>query len=690
MLRRWVIAVLGTLLAFVVFAWALTRLTPESVRHTLPTSGPVVVVGVPQAQWTQVDATATPGVHALMQVAGVGSLLPRATSSPTCTPDAWLTLGAGRGADAHCRTSAPTPRGAGAVIPDYAQLARANPSDTLGTLAAQAQRHGQCVAAVGPGAALGAADDQGRVDRYFSAVEPRALNACRVTLVDLGTSTGAAPANLEAALRPVFTHVPPEATVIITGLSDGTSDVAGARLLMTIGPGQQRGVLDSRSTEQTGLVTPGDITATALSHVSTAPVAGVAGSPLTVRPDDADAAELIEQRVSADAAIRRSQNLSTPFMIVTGGLTAGLLALGVWQWRRRGAPPGWLRPTTVALASLPVASWLAGLVPWWSGGPTTVWFALAVAAGVAMVTGLAFAGPWREWSAGPAVVVAAVTAAVIALDVVTGSSLQLIAPQGLQALLGGRFHGMGNAGFGFFAAATALLGGLIACRLVWWDDADELDRRLAAATVAVLALAAAVVDGAPFWGADLGGPPALLAAGAGTTLLILGVRLTWRRIALVVAGVLVFAAAAALADYARGPSARTHLGRFVEQIRTGEAGSVIAEKLGANASLLFSSPVSILVPILLVVATWAVVRPSSRVGQPVAWLWPQVPLLRETCVGLAVGLWIAFLINDSGVAVPATAAQIAVPLLTVIAVTAWSERASDEADAPTVAGSAPR
>lgn len=676
MLRRWVIAVLGTLLAFVLFAWALTRLTPESVRHTMPTSGPVVVVGVPQTQWAQIDRSSTPGVYALMQVAGVGSLLPRATSSPTCTPDAWLTLGAGAAADAGCTTAAPTVRGSGAVVPGYAAIARENSGAEPGRLAEQAQRHGQCVAAVGRGAAIGAADGQGRVDRYFTTVEPRALNACRVTLVDLGSAAGGRPKSIEAALQPVFTHVPPEATVIITGLSDGTSDVAGARMVMTIGPGQQRGVLDSRSTDQAGLVTPGDLTATALAHLDRAPVAGVTGSPLTVRPDDTEAATLIEQRVSADASIRRSQNLSTPYMIVTGLLAVAVLALGLWRRSSRGGPPVWLRPATVALAALPVASWLAGLVPWWSGGPTTLWFSLAVLVGVALVTAVAFAGPWREWSAGPALVVAAVSAAVIALDVVVGSPLQLIAPQGLQPLLGGRFHGMGNAGFGFFAAAVASLGGLVASRLVWWDDAGELDRRLAAATVAVLTVAAAVVDGAPFWGADLGGPPALLAGGAVTTLLILGVPLTWRRLALVAGGVAVFAVAAALADYARGPQSRTHLGRFVEQIGNGEAGGVVLDKAGANFGLLFSSPVSVLVPVLLAVATVAIARPDSRVGAPLAWLWPEVPLLREALLGLSVTSWIAFLINDSGVAVPATAAQLAVPLVASIAATAWRERAA--------------
>ena len=49
---------------------------------------------------------------------------------------------------------------------------------------------------------------------------------------------------------------------------------------------------------------------------------------------------------------------------------------------------------------------------------------------------------------GPPGVVAAVTVAVIGLDVMTGSRLQLGTPFGLSALAAGRFYGVGNNALG--------------------------------------------------------------------------------------------------------------------------------------------------------------------------------------------------------------------------------------------------
>lgn len=681
MLRRWVIVVGGVLVAFVVLSLALTRITPEPVRSAITQPGPVVVVGLPGAQWADVTQQREPGLSALLQIAGTASLTPKATTTPTCTADAWLSLSAAEGADASCRMPEPRVSGGGATVPGWSSLRSANQdapgSPDIGMLASSFAGRDQCVAAVGRGAALAAADRDGKVERYFSSPTQAAMSACPVTFVDLGTSAGVAPADIDKAIQPVFTNIQGSATVIITGLSDGTDDEPAPRMLMTVGSGVKRGALTSQSTQQTGFVTAPDVSATVLARLGDQPDGSV-GSPLTVRPDRTTPdAEIATDLRAADLKLMRSQDVSLPYVVAAGVLAVLVLGVGAWRWRRRGAPPSWLGPAAVTVASLPVASWLASAVPWWRGGPTTLWFVVAVVVAAALVVSVAYAGPWREWAAGPPLVVAAITLAVMALDVVTGSQLQLIAPQGLQPLLGGRYHGMGNAAFGFFASAALLLGGLSAMRLVWWDDTDETDVRLAAASVGVVGVAAAVVDGHPSWGADLGGPPAILAATAVVVALILRVRPTKRRVALLLLGVLAFVALAAWLDWRRGPGSRSHLGRFVQQIADGEALGVIGDKLAGNVGLLFSSPLALLVPVVLVLAWVAVLRPEGRLGRPLQWLWDELPLLRWVCVGLLVCWSVAFVLNDSGVGVPATGAQLAVPLLVAAAAAAWRDRTAD-------------
>ena len=53
-----------------------------------------------------------------------------------------------------------------------------------------------------------------------------------------------------------------------------------------------------------------------------------------------------------------------------------------------------------------------------------------------------------------------ITAAVLALDVMTGSNLQLNTLMGYTALVAGRFYGFGNQAFSLFAVASILTGGV--------------------------------------------------------------------------------------------------------------------------------------------------------------------------------------------------------------------------------------
>ena len=109
--------------------------------------------------------------------------------------------------------------------------------------------------------------------------------------------------------------------------------------------------------------------------------------------------------------------------------------------------------------AVPAASYLAGLVPWWLLPHPAAWLYGLTACWTAVIGAIALAGPWRRDPIAPLGLVTALTAAVIAVDVATGSRLQLGAPFGLSAVVAGRFYGIGNnavviyATAGIFAAA---------------------------------------------------------------------------------------------------------------------------------------------------------------------------------------------------------------------------------------------
>ena len=192
---------------------------------------------------------------------------------------------------------------------------------------------------------------------------------------------------------------------------------------------------------------------------------------------------------------------------------------------------------------------------------------------------------------------------------------------------------------------------------------------LAAVAVGAVGLGAVFVDGAPFWGADGGGPPALLPGLAYLVLAILGVRMTWRRgaiIAGVTAGLFLLVA---FLDSLRAPDSQSHLGRFFDSMLAGEAMDIIVRKGQQNLSILFGNyKLALLVPVALVFVIYVLARPTSWGSRALQRSFDSAPTLRPGLIALLVTLTIGFLINDSGVAIPANGALIAVPLIITVAV----------------------
>lgn len=603
--------------------------------------GQVVLVGAPGLAWSDIGPGATPVLWRLATEGAVGSLTVRSVRSRSCEIDGWLTLSAGRRAadePGGCRPPGGVAGGRVVGWERYVAAARSGSYGAVpGTLGRRVGEAGGCVAADGLGAAIGAAEEDGRV----------AAGPCRVLLagvppLPVGQARGAALRDLDALVGLLVRDPDPGRVVLVAGTGDGVSPVV-PRAVLAAGAGIGRGLLTSPSTRQPGLVQLQDLTATLLVR-SGADGSGLAGRPVLVEASEQDVASRVADRVGLEV---RAGTLRAVAPQVTGWLAAAFAlwcAVAALALRRRHPLPGRVAVAGVAVATVPVATVVANLVPWWAAGRPALAFAGALAVTVAVLTAAAVVAGRRR-PLGALLVIAVLTLVVLGGDVLTGSRLQLASVFGQNPTVGGRFYGIGNTSYALYGVAVLAVLALLAHRRHSspWESVG---------LPVLLLIAATVLEGHPLFGADFGGPPGLLLGGLAVLAAAWGLRTTPVRVALAVAGAAMAATAVAVLDWLRPAASRTHLGEFVETVRGGGLEEVVGRKLAQNLANLGSPPlltITVGTVVLAVLAWRAGWRPSP----------PGSLLLRGVPVLAAVG----FAVNDSGLVIPAYAALTLAPLL---------------------------
>ncbi len=464
-------------------------------------------------------------------------------------------------------------------------------------------------------------------------------------------------------------------------------------------------MLGSASTRQYGMVQATDVNPTIASLVLGETLPGTPGVPME-RTEAAPSDHLFRLVDISDhsLAIRPLVPGFFSFLVLVNLLLYGAAALGLNRaflarlqaGARRLAPLGRallrpdgtmtllrvLRNVGVAVAAIPVASYLANLLPWWRAGNPglTLWAALlAIALAIALV---ALTGPWRRHLIAPLAIVAGLTFTVLIVDVLTGATLQVSALMGVQPQVGGRFYGFNNSSFALLASSSILVAMSVAEPLV-----QRGHRWIAAGLIALLGATATVMDGHPSIGADFGGPPALIPAFTILVLLTLAVRITWKRLALVLGVSALLAVSFSVLDWLRPAEERSHLGNFIETVLDGGLVSVITRKAGQNLTNLFGSTLTLMALAGVVVLVVVIARPLGRGGSGdderltrakalsgYDWLRPRATrlltrdavMLKPGVTALATAWVIGFAVNDSGVVVPAIGMSLAVPLLIAV------------------------
>jgi len=652
----------------------------------------VVMAGAPGLRWDDVTEKDTPTLWALAHRGTIGALSVRSAHRPTCPADGWVTLGAGNYAQ---RTTGSTPADCpplsvtvdrpdklGAYLPDQRTVVLHNREKLpWGAVPGALAESVRCTTAVGPGAAVAGARPFGRVDRYFPALPgdldqaKAALAACRLGIVDLGTVAGEAPAvrraaavTVDRALAGLLEARPASSLVLVAGLSD-TDQTSRLHVAVADGPGWAGGWLTSPSTGRPGYVSLVDLAPTALAALGEAApqqlFAGHASDRTEDRPDDLGAAVTRLSDADREASAQRSVAGRFFAILAVAQMLLFLAAVPLLRRaRRHGGPhpkPPWPAPVRragevllVAAALAIPAALLADGVPWWRSDRPWLVFAAVTLATLAGATTAVIFGPLRYRTIGPLLGVAAVAAAVVGVDLLTGARLQLNGVAGYSALEGGRYAGVGTVGLGTFVAGLLLVAGCLAQRV---------PKRWRPTLVAAVGGLGVLLVGSPYLGADAGGAVALTAGVCIAAALSTGGWLTFARLAWATLAGLAVTTGFALLDLRRPAEERGSLGRFLTQLSDGTGGPVVHRTGAANVVAFATSPLTMLALAAALFLWFALLRDWGGLKR----LFGLYPAVRAGFGGVAVASVIAGLFNEAALNVAGAAAATVLPLATLAA-----------------------
>ena len=450
---------------------------------------------------------------------------------------------------------------------------------------------------------------------------------------------------------------PDDLLLVVTPTSPGWDEETHLGVAIARGPGFAAGsMLTSGSTRAPDLVTLPDIGPTVLEYFDVEQPAEMLGRPFA--EDEAGEGDRVAAMVALDEESVYSHgiqaDINTGFVLIQLGLLA-VIALVLRRERRKTGllkdHPG-LRRTlewaSLAVVAFPLTAYLSTPLP----AHDLRLFALVPlmiaidAAVVAAVSGFVRNPLDRLMT------IALATVGLMVVDLALGGRLQFNAVFGNDPINAGRFAGLGNIAFAILAACTIVAAALMVHR---WPD-----EKWVKPAVVGLFVVAIVADGAPQLGSDVGGVLALVPALAITYMLVSGRRPSWRVVLLGALGAVVALGIFLAIDLSRPLDSRTHLGTFFTDVRDRGADvffDTVSRKARTNFRVFRSTIWTYLVPPALGVIAYLLFRPRGSWQRLAA----EYPRLRAGLIGGLVVAILGFLVNDSGIVVPAMILSILVP-----------------------------
>ena len=439
--------------------------------------------------------------------------------------------------------------------------------------------------------------------------------------------------------------------VLVVGPAHPTRAIALTVLGMQA-PGIEPGLLQSATTRRPGFVQLIDVAPTILDLLDVPRPTSMEGRPAEVGATGGSAADRRELIVHADEAAQFRDRIVGPiqvaFVVLAGMLVGGaILILGRPRPRRWR---GWLGGFGLCVLGFAPAIFLARLVPFHDLGVLSYWVFLIV---VAAVLGMTYRRIGRDRPLDGLLAAFLFPVVLLLADVLVGTPLEFNSTLGYSPTVAGRFAGFSNPAYAIVAASAVLAAPLIARRIG--------GQRGAWISVGFLGVVI-VIDGAPFWGADVGGILSMVPAFAVTSVLLLGWRVRWKTVLWSGVGLVVAVISFAALDMARPSDRRTHLGRLIERVEDrgiGDLVVVLQRKLGDNFGSVRTSIWGLVLPITLVLVYWLIKRAPARLQA----VYAAVPEVRTGGIGLAIVAVLGYALNDSGVAIPGVMLVIAIAAL---------------------------
>ena len=628
-LRRHAPCRLVVLLA-VLIGGALALLPPTSASaDDAPAAEPVrLVIATAGLTWGDISAQNTPALQCLADRSGAGAMNTTSTTVISTKRQGMETLRTGyRG------LAEEAPRASGVPTPPTDQWQQL-PAETV-EVEASAQNsyssiaddlQGGAIVLVDVGSAP-AHDDPSR-DQELAALDDRVGDV-------LEAAGGCEAAELARTMLVSVAATDPDDPESVEHTGAVASRTVGLQVALDSAfPGQ---ALTSGATKQNGVVMVTDVLATVLDSHDASADGLIPGQPF--------------RGVDHDDPQQLAWDRSEAAQLVDGATVPALgsfLALGVIGLVIVLVPPLARRPRLAAVGralaaiaplALPVGI-LASAVPWWRADHPAAALTGVVWAGSALLSAVVLAGPWRRHRFGPVGVSAALVAGLLLAESATGSMFQLSSPLGAQPISGGRFYGLSNHLFGM-VLASALMAVLCLFTVVRTPRARTVWTLVIGATVAVVCVT-------PSMGADFGSMLAVVLAFGLLALLVSGVRLRlWHVLALGFSGGLTVLAVA-FVDWLRPPEDRTHLGRFIDELLSGELLTVIVRKLAQNIAMTTGYWALAVVMAATVVASVAILMPRRLRWHRLASVDAAHPASYPVRVALVVGTWVGYAVNDTG------------------------------------------
>lgn len=517
-------------------------------------------------------------------------------------------------------------------------------------------------------APLGIAADLGAMERAYRAALEQVSTGGRPALVVLDTGDGArareaaasgadweaaregAVASADALVALAARWLPDDAVLVVVSTAQyAPGATEGFGPLLAAGLGQ--GVFHSSSTRRHGVAVLSDVTATCLHALGVDLPPQVAGAALTAEPLSADRAALeVVRRI--DACARALEALRAPVGLSSLGLqvrtwwlliglvgpwyVAALIAAAVPRRARSRRVGRVLATALLVCLAVPVGTFLARLggCP---GDARAAWAQLAV--GVLLASGITVAAAWRRGLAWGLATVSVLTVALLLVDQLLGAPLSYGSALSYSPLFGARFYGIGNEGAAVLVGAALVAAGAL----------SELRWRTRAMPELLLGGPVVVAAVAPFLGANVGvaawGTIAFVAMWAYRTRR----RVTWRLAVASLLAVALLVVLSALADALVGTP--SHLGGFVRSAGA-DGGSVVqmvARKVAINVGILGATPLVWILPVLMALVAYALMRPRGAVADLVG----EHRGFAGALVGALAGALVGALTEDSGVVVSA-------------------------------------